>query len=60
MQLEDILESNYLYCQQNISIPSVICNAASLYPETDSMWEIFCVYVSDNPKRYFDQTNHIV
>jgi hypothetical protein len=60
MLLEDIPESNYLYCQQNIVVPFLICNVVLLYPETDSIWEIFCVYVSDNPKRYFDQTNHIV
>jgi hypothetical protein len=60
MQLEDILESNYLYCQQNISVPFLICNVALLYPETDSIWEIFYVYVSGNLKKYSHQTNHIV
>jgi hypothetical protein len=52
MQLEDILESNCVYSQQNISVPSVICNAVLLYPEIDSILEIFCVYVLDNPKKY--------
>jgi hypothetical protein len=51
MQLEDTLESDCVYSQQNIAAPSVICNAALLYPETGNILEIFCVSVSDNLKR---------
>jgi len=60
MLLEDILESNYLYCQQNISVPFLIYSAVLLYPERGSILEIFYVYVSGNLKMCFDQTNHIV
>jgi len=53
MQLEDTLESDCVYSQQNIVVaaPSVICNAALLYPETGNILEIFCVSVSGNLKR---------
>jgi len=51
MQLEDTLESDCVYSQQNIAAPSVICNAALLYPETGNILEIFCVSVSGNLKR---------
>jgi hypothetical protein len=37
MLLEDTLESNYFYCQQNIVVPFLIYNAVLLYPETDNI-----------------------
>ena len=60
MQLEDILESNYLYCQQNISVPFLICNVVLPYPGTDNILEIFYEFVLDNLKMYFHQTSHTV
>jgi hypothetical protein len=52
MQLEDILESNYLYCQQNISVPFLIYNVVLLYPETGNILEIFYVSVLDSLKMW--------
>jgi hypothetical protein len=60
MQLVDILESNYFYCPQNIAVPFLIYSVVLPYPRIDSIWEIFCVYVSDNLKTYFHQTSHTV
>lgn len=61
MLLVDILqESNYPYYQQNITVPFFICNVVLLYPEIGNILEIFCVYVFDSLKMYFDQTNHTV
>jgi hypothetical protein len=54
MLLEDILESNYLYCQQNIVVPFLIYSAVLPYPRTDNIWEISCESVLDNPEMYFD------
>jgi hypothetical protein len=52
MLLEDIQESNYLYCQQNIVVPFLICNAVLLYPKIDSTLGISCVSVLDILKMY--------
>ena len=60
MQLEDIQESNYLYCQQNIPVPFLICSAALLYPETNNILELFYVSVLDSLKMCFGQTNNIL
>ncbi len=60
MQLEDILGSNYLYCQQNIVVPFLICNVVLPYPGTDSILEIFYEFVLGNPKKYSHQTSHPV
>jgi len=60
MLLEDILESNYLYYHQNISVPSVICNVVLLYPETGSILEIFYESVLDGLKMCFHQTSQTV
>ena len=60
MLLEDIQESDSFCIYQNIVLPFLICNAALLYQGTGNILEIFCVYVLDSLKMYFDQTNHIV
>ena len=60
MQLEDILESNYLYYHQNISVPSVICSVVLPYPGTGNILEISCVSVLDNQEMCFHQTSHTV
>ena len=60
MLLEDILESNYLYCQQNIVVPFLICNVVLPYPEKGNILEISCVSVLDNQEMYFHQTNYTV
>ena len=46
----DILELDYLYYHQNISVPSVICNVVLPYPETGSILEIFYESVLDSLK----------
>jgi hypothetical protein len=53
MLLEDILESNYLYCQQNTLVPFLICSVVLLYPETGNILEIFYEFVSDILKNVF-------
>ena len=60
MLLEDILESNYAYCQQNISVPFLIYSVVLPYPRTDNILETFCVSVLDNLKMYFHQTSRTV
>jgi hypothetical protein len=45
MLLEDTLELNYLYYQQNMSVPFLIYSIVLLYPRRDNILEIF--YVED-------------
>jgi hypothetical protein len=59
MLLEDILESNYIYCQQNIPVPFLICDAVLPYQGRGNILEIFCEFVLDNPERCLHQTSHI-
>jgi hypothetical protein len=58
--LEDILESNYLYCRQNIVEHFLIYGVVLPYPGIDSILEISYVSVSDNLKMYLHQTSRIV
>ena len=60
MLLEDILESKYLYCQQNIAVPFLIYSAVLLYPRIDSILEIFYVSVLDILEMWLHWTNHTV
>ena len=48
----DILESNYLYYQQNIPVPFLIYSVVLLYPGTDSILEIFYESVLDNQEMW--------
>jgi hypothetical protein len=60
MLLEDILESNYLYCQQNISLHLLICSVVLPYQETGNILEIFYESVLDNQEICLHQTNYTV
>ena len=60
MLLEDILESNYLYSQQNISVPFLICSVVLPYQGTGNILEIFYEYVLNNQEICLHQTNYTV
>ena len=58
--MEDILELNYLYCQQNIAVSLLICSVVLPYQGTGNILEISCVFVLGSLKKFVHQTNHTV